>query len=409
MSRASPARVAAAKALVAVDDGAHLDEVLAELAPSEGPDRDLAWFLAFGVVRRRGEVDASLRPHLSRPLGGLDAEVRAVLRVGAFESRFARTRAHAVVHQAVEVARALGVGRASGLVNAVLRRVKEPTELARADALNHPAWLVERWTARYGEAATDAWCEANNEPSPLFLVTRDPEAPSPLPEAEPVELGGERVPGCWRVPDGPAKVPDLPGFASGLWWVQDAAAVWMTDLVPVEPGMRVLDACAAPGGKALRLASQGAVVTAVDRDPLRLDRMSRSVARIGRFDITLREHDWVKHGPLTDTFQAVFVDAPCTALGTVRRHPEIRWRRQPGDLAAASVLQRQILDRAAESVGEGGVLVYSVCSPEPEESTAVVADFLDRHPAFEHEEERLTAPPRAGEDAHYGARLRRNR
>lgn len=405
MSGANPARVGAARALVAVEEGTHLDDVLVDVAPSEGVDRDLCWFLAFGVVRRRGEVDAALRPLLSRPLGGLDPEVRATLRVGAFEVLFARTRAHAAVHQAVEVARALKVGRASGLVNAVLRKVRLPADIARADGLNHPEWLVERWTERYGAAETDRWCAANNEPPPLFVVAADVEGGPPVPGAvEPVGLAWA-VPGVWQVDRVGAAIPSLPGFAEGRWWVQDAAAVWMADLVPVELGDTVLDTCAAPGGKALRLWARGAKVTATDRDPLRLDRMRESLERVGA-ELELRRHDWGERG-LEERFDAVLVDAPCTALGTVRRHPEIRWRRHPPDIQAAAVRQRRILHHAAGSVRVGGALVYSVCSPEPEEGPDVVRDFLADWPDFEQEEERSTYPPRIGEDAHYGARLRR--
>lgn len=406
MSRASPARVAAARAMVAVEAGAHLDEALEGVAPEGGVDRDLAWFLAFGAVRHRGIVDASLRPHLSRTLGSLDAEVRAVLRVGAFESLYARTKPHAVVHQGVEVARALKLGRASGLVNAVLRKVKMPTQMGVAEGLSHPAWLVDRWTRRYGEEAVAEWCAANNEPPPLFVVALDPSDPRPpIAGAVPAELDGKALPGVWRLDRVGAPIPSLPGFPEGRWWVQDAAAVSMADLVPANAGDEVLDACAAPGGKSLRLASRGARVTATDRDPLRLDRMRHAVDRVG-LDITMKVHDW-EAASLEQAFDAVLVDAPCTALGTVRRHPEIRWRRQPRDVTAVTEIQRRLLDRAAAAVRPGGTLVYSVCSPEPEEGSLVVSDFLAEHRAFEQEVERLTAPPESGEDAHYGVRLRR--
>ncbi len=395
--------MAAAQALVAVDEGAHLDEALAHWAPPAGPDRDLAWFLAYGTVRRRGHVDGALRSRVSRPLGGLDAGVRAVLRVGAFEKLFARTEPYAVVHQAVEVVRALGLGRASGMVNAVLRRVAPASDLRPDEAADHPAWLLARWTDRYGEAATLAWCRANGEPPPLFVVTRG--EPPGIDAAVPASLGGQQVPGVWQVAaSGP--VPSLPGFAEGHWWVQDLAAVAMADLVQARPGMRVLDACAAPGGKAFRLASQGAQVRAVDRDVARLDRIQESRGRLG-FDVPLQVHDW-REGPLDEQYDAVLVDAPCTALGTIRRHPEIRWRRQPSDIAEMANHQRTILEAAAASVAPGGALVYAVCSPEPEEGRDVVANFLARHADFEQEEERATAPPENGEDAHFGVRMRRH-
>jgi 16S rRNA (cytosine967-C5)-methyltransferase len=162
----NPGRVAAVRALIEVEKGSHVEEALAAFAPDGGPDRGLAWFVALGVLRHRSRVDAALRPHLERPVGNLDPGVRAVLRAGAFEKLFARTPPHAVVNEAVNIAQAVGVGRAKGLVNAVLRRVVEPVDLSRAEVLDHPQWLLDRWTKRYGADAVDAWCTRNNEPAP---------------------------------------------------------------------------------------------------------------------------------------------------------------------------------------------------------------------------------------------------
>lgn len=407
---ANPGRVAAARALVRVDEGAHLEEVLADLLP-EGPDRGLGWFLAFGVLRHRGEVDAALRPHLRQPLQALDAPVRAVLRLGAFEKRFARTRPHAVVHQAVEVARKLGAGRASGLVNAVLRRVGEPEGMARSDALNHPAWLVARWDARYGREATEAWCRANNEPPPLTVVLRDPEAEGALRDAglslRPAKAGGQIIEGAFTLEDQAGPVPELPGFAEGRLWVQDAASVAVADLTGAGQGTRVLDACAAPGGKSFRLASRGAQVTAVDLSEPRLALLRESAHRLG-LPVEAHTHDWLT-GPLpgAEPFDVVLVDAPCTGLGVARRHPEIRWRRLEPDLWAAAEKQLRILANAATHVRPGGVLVYAVCSPEPEEGRGVVEAFLADHPDFREEDGFATAPPTDDEDAFQAVRLRR--
>ncbi len=394
-------RLAAAKALVATEEGAHLDEALAATAPPLGPDRDQAWFLAYGVERRRGHVDAALRVHLTRPLGDLDPPVRAVLRVGAFEKLYARTAAHAIVHEAVEVARALGAGKAHGMVNAVLRRVAPPERLGTADALDHPAWIVQRWTARYGADAARRWCEDNAAPPPLFVVRQQGAAG---PEGEAVALHGQPLAGVLRVRVS-APIPDLPGFAEGGFWVQDAASVAVCDLVPVQEGMRVLDACAAPGGKSFRLASRGANVVAVDRSDQRLDLVRQGAGRL-RLPVATRLHDW-STGPLGETFDAVLVDAPCSGLGTLRRHPEIRWRRSESDLVRAAVLQERILEAAAASVAPSGSLVYAVCSPEPEEGEEVAARFLASHPEFGREESVSTAPPEIGEDAHFGTRMRK--
>ncbi|MCA9492825.1 MAG: hypothetical protein KC621_22985, partial [Myxococcales bacterium] len=277
---ASPARVAAAAALIAVEEeGIHLEDALAARLPEDKADRDLGWFLAYGVLRHRGHVDAALRGSCSRPLGGLDPAVRAALRVGAFERLYARTRPHAVVHQAVEVVRALGAGRAHGLVNAVLRRLPGPDELdlSRADRLDTPAWLVDRWTERYGEAAVDAWCEANTEPPPLFVVAKDPSAPLPS-DGAPVAVAGRTLPGVARI--APSDPTARAGFAEGAFWVQDAASVAVADLVP-DDAVRVLEPCAAPGGKSFRLASRGKQVFAADRDGRRLELLRQGAERLG--------------------------------------------------------------------------------------------------------------------------------
>ncbi|MBW1880128.1 MAG: MFS transporter [Deltaproteobacteria bacterium] len=407
---ANRGRVAAARALLGVERGLHVEDVLAEQAAVRGDDRALAWYLTLGVLRRRPHVDASLRPALRQPLTRLDSEVRATLRVGAFEILFARTQRYAAVHQAVEVARALGVGRASGLVNAVLRRVEEPRQLSRADALDHPPWLVARWDERYGPEATQRWCDRNNVPAKLFAVVRDdPEAlAGQWREAGlavgSVSIGDVSLPDVLQVEEHRGTVTDLPGFAEGLFWIQDAASVAVADLVEVGEGTRVLDACAAPGGKSFRLASRGAQITAVDQDPRRLDMMRESLDRLS-LQADLGVHDWLGGSLPEGRWDAVLVDAPCTALGLLRRHPDIRWRRQLVDVIQAPERQRIILANAAAHVAPGGQLVYAVCSPEPEEGPQVVTWFLENHPEFALDRTLSTAPPRGDEDAFQAARL----
>ena len=405
MKGANPARIAAARALVAVEQGRFVQEVLSEDPPAKKEDRALAWHLALGVLRRRAELDAALRVHLSRPLTGMDAEVRAVLRMGAFEKLFSRTKTYAVVDQGVRVAKALRLGRASGLVNAVLRRVEAPKELTRCERLNHPAWLIARWDARYGREATEAWCSKNQDEPPLTVVGRG-EGTFALPTQE-VTLFGRPLAKVGVVETRGGPVDELPGFADGGFWVQDAAAVAMADLVRAGPKMDVLDACAAPGGKAFRLVDQGATVKAIDRCKDRLARLTASARRLG-MEIPTEVHDW-EAGPLESlgTFDAVLLDAPCSGLGTVRRHPEIRWRRQENDLEEMAQRQLTILRHVAPAVRRGGALVYTVCSSEPEEGGAVVQAFLAQNDDFSEVERRCTAPPEGDEDAHFGVRLER--
>ncbi|MEN0064487.1 MAG: transcription antitermination factor NusB [Myxococcota bacterium] len=406
MSTSSPARLAAARALIAVEEGAHLDQALVA-ASVAGADRDLAWFLAYGVTRRRGEVDAALRPRLTRPLTGLDPAVRAVLRLGAFERLFARTRPHAAVHQAVEVMKAIGPKRASGLVNAVMRRVGPAKNLREAESHNLPDWLWERWVERYGAEAAAAWATEAAEPPPLFVVARDPEQPLAA-EERPDELAPlPALAGVYRSGASSARVESWRGYEAGAWWIQDAAAVQMADLVQEAKGLHILDAFAAPGAKAFRLVSRGARVHAVDRDEDRLAKVREGAARLN-LSVETTCHDWTSGtGALSPDYDVVLADAPCTALGTLRRHPEVRWRRQPADLEHLAKRQRSLLATVSQLVRPGGALVYAVCSPEPEEGAEVIADFVAAHPMFRVEATRETAPPTQGEDAHFGCRLRR--
>ncbi len=233
-TRANPGRVSAARALAAVEDGAFAEEILGT-ARLSSRDIGLSWFLTFGVLRCRGRVDAALRARLHTPLGGLDPFVRAVLRLGAFEKLHGRAQPHVVVHQAVQVARVIGAGRASGLINAVLRRVEEPAHLTQADALDHPAWLVARWTARYGVEATERWCTSNREPPPLTLA-----GPALWDGAAALQTdgrtvvrarcGGTEVPDAVTVTGHRGQIDSLPGFAEGRFWIQDAAAIHVADM-----------------------------------------------------------------------------------------------------------------------------------------------------------------------------------
>lgn len=403
---ANKGRIAAARALTSVDSaGAHIEEALAQTLP-KGRDRSLGWFLAMGTLRRRAEVDASLSAHLREPLATLQSEVRSVLRMSAYEKLFGRSQAHAVVHQAVEVARAIGVGRASGLVNAIIRRVEPATDMSRAEILNHPAWLVARWDDRYGVDATSAWCMANLEQAPITLVVKDGKARERIATdgrtLTPVEIHGIEVPGIYRLEGHEGPIPDLAGFEEGDFWVQDAAAAAVADLANATEGLQILDACAAPGGKTFRMASQGATVTCADRDRYRLKKVRRSARRLG-LTIETHIHSWTEGPSQLGQFDVVLVDAPCSGLGTIRRHPDIKWRRIEPDLTTAAALQIDILRGAAAHVKPGGRLIYGVCSPEPEEGGGVASTFLAENGDFSMHSTLCTAPPTSDEDSHYAA------
>lgn len=393
--RANPGRVAAVRALIAIEGGTNADEALAQAAPADPADRALAWNLAMGVLRHRPALDEGIRVAARRAVWTLDPPVLAVLRAGAYELAFARTPPHAAVDQAVEAARAVGAGHASGLVNAVLRKVQVPLE---GDvALGFPAWLVDRWRAQLG-ADADAFLRACADPADIHLVARD----DPAGVAAAFQKAGiVLVPvgeGIFRLPPRSGRVDDLPGYAEGRWWIMDPAAVAVADLVPPVPA--VLDACAAPGGKSLRLAARGMRVVATDLDAERLARVEQNARRVG-LTLTTAVHDW-SAGARPESFPAVLVDAPCTALGLVRRNPELRWRRTLADIAAAAKKQKVILSNAARCVAPGGALVYAVCSPEPEEGPEVAAAL-----GWPIEAVFTNAGNPTGGDVFWGCRMRR--
>lgn len=389
MARANPGRVAAARALMAVETGSHVEDVLARVAPEAGPDRGLAWHIALGVLRRRGTVDALLQPHVKKSLAKLDPPVLAALRVGAFEKAFSRTPPHAAVSQGVEVCRAVGGRRAAGLVNAVLRRV-ETDAVPSAPEADLPGWLCERW------AHAGTWLERLQRPAPICGVLRDGPVEG-LPTV-PLDAGLLRVEGAFALAPDVGAIDALPGFSEGAWWVMDPAAAAVADLVRSRlagDAPTVLDACAAPGGKSLRLASRGVRVTAVDQSASRLARVGEGSRRTG-LPVRTFTHDWLDGPhPELERFDAVLVDAPCTGLGTVRRHPEIKWRRLASDPAGMALRQAPILEAASHHVGPGGVLVYAVCSPMEEEGLPVVSGLA----GWRVVDQLVTFPPAGDEDA----------
>ena len=396
--RINPGRIAVVQVLLAVDQGEHVEDALARLAPVDPGDRALAWNLALGVLRRRSGLDAVLVKAARRAIRTIDGATLAVLRMAIYERRYTRVPPHAAVDQAVEVAKAVGVGHAAGFVNAVLRH-QDGFEASHEDWLGHPAWLRDRWRSRHGTAA-DIWMEANNRPASVYLVAKeDPAGVARTFQHQGVTLipaGGD----VFRI-EAPGSIPELPGFAEGRWWIMDPAAVAVADLVgDLPPGTEVLDVCAAPGGKSFRLSARGYRVTATDIDPDRLTRVSDGAARLG-LDITTAVHDWAS-GPRKGTYDVVLVDAPCTGLGTLRRHPDIRWRRHLHDVTAAASRQRAILMNAAQVVRPGGALVYAVCTPEPEEGVDVA-----RKLGWAVEDTFDNAPGLDGQDVFWGVRMRR--
>jgi 16S rRNA (cytosine967-C5)-methyltransferase len=333
-----------------------LDALPGQLAPR---DRAAAHRIAAAVLRRAGSLDAVLEPFLRREPPPV---VRQALRAGAAELLLLGTPAHAAVAATVAV-----VPRPfAGLVNAVLRKVSTdgPAALAELDAerLDTPPWLWSAWHAAFGEAVR-AIARAHQHPPPLDLTLA---AGAAAPE------GAEVLPtGTARLPEG-TRVQDLPGFAEGAFWVQDAAAALPARLLGARPGERVADLCAAPGGKTAQLAAAGAAVTAVERDPRRLARLRENLARL-KLAAELVEADAASWAPGGPGFDAVLLDAPCTATGIIRRHPDIPHLKRAAEVASMAETQARLLAHAATLLRPGGRLVLATCSLQPEEGEAHLA------------------------------------
>lgn len=359
---------------------APLDDALDRLAAEAAlPHRDeaLARAIAVASFRRFGTIRKALQDRLDRA-PPKEPEALALLVTGVAQILCLGVPDHAAVDLTVALARGQrGLGHLTGFVNALLRRVARERDaiLSNADPLtvDTPEWLGIRWQARYG-AQAGAIAEAHRRGAALDVTVKD----EPAAWAE--RLGGELLPtGSLRVGERTA-VRDLPGYAEGAWWVQDAAAAMPARLLHVRPGERVLDLCAAPGGKTAQLASAGAEILAVDRSEPRLRRLIENMARLG-FTVQTKVADALAL-EVEHRFDAVLLDAPCSATGTIRRHPDVPWIKGEADLRKLADLQTRLLDKAAALTRPGGRLVFCTCSLEPDEGEAQIAAFLNRRPDF---------------------------
>jgi 16S rRNA (cytosine967-C5)-methyltransferase len=407
----APARRVALEALASVAAGHELPDALArsrDRLPDER-DRALAAAIVIGTLRWRARLDHHLAQAAARPLERLDPVVLEILRLSLFQLLFLeRVPASAVVDDAVSMARRAGKSSAGGFVNAVLRALSRargslvvpaaPLAIASAEdraraieALHvggsHPRWLVARWIDRLGIEAASAWVAFDNaEPLMTLRVNRRRHTREALARML-HEHGVETTPARFA-PDALVVVAGNPlrghDAASGDFLVQDEASQLVPLMLGVGPGHRVLDACAAPGGKTLVLADhldgRGVLIAADAR--LRRVGLLRALLRAHDAAVPIVVHDLERAVPFAAAFDRVLLDAPCTGLGTLRRDVDIRWRRQEGDIAAAAARQRRMLAVAAGAVAPGGRLVYATCSSEPEENEEVVAAFLADTPGF---------------------------
>ena len=349
-----------------------------ELARLSERDRAFVRAATATALRRLGQIEHLLGGLLATPLPAKSGSAREILIVAAAQILFMRVPAHAAIDTAVEMARNdRGARHFAGLVNAVLRRLSEAGLDAETDRatlhLNTPAWLWRRWCAHYGEDIACAIADRHTKDPPLDITVKA----NPQDWAE--TLGGVVLPtGTVRIASPRGRIEDLPGYASGDWWVQDAAAALPALLIGDLAGLRVLDLCAAPGGKTAQLAAAGASVTALDQSPARLERLQENLARLRlHADIVVADAAAYK---APEAYDAVLLDAPCTATGIVRRNPDIPHLKSESDLTRLPPLQARMLDNAVSLVKPGGLVVYCTCSLEPEEGDHQIERLLERSP-----------------------------
>jgi 16S rRNA (cytosine967-C5)-methyltransferase len=398
----APARIAAYETVLAVAAGrADLPAALAHTRARLRDERDraLAGEIATGTLRWQGAFDHVIEQFAGRPPGRLDPEILAILRTGMFQLlHLDRVPASAVVDDAVQLARKAGKKSAAGFVNALLRRVsRERTRLPLPDrppldvlavTLSHPRWLAARWLERHGLENATRWARFNNSAAPLTLRVNTLQTTADaliadLDAAGVTVVRGRFAPGALIVAAGNPLLTPL--AHTGVFVVQDEASQLVGEYVAAAAGERVLDACASPGGKTTQIAAamQGrGTVVAADVRGRRIDLLARTVAASRAPNIRVVQADARATPAFETVFDAVLVDAPCSGLGTIRRDPDVRWRRSEADLTAFAAAQREMLTSLATVVRPGGRIVYSTCSSEPDENEAVVADFLAAHRAF---------------------------
>ncbi|MEE2930601.1 MAG: transcription antitermination factor NusB [Pseudomonadota bacterium] len=419
------ARLAAAELLMTVlEENRTLEEALATTESFDalsGADRGFARAMTSAAIRQLGRIDAGLAPFLNRPLETATPPSRALLRIGAAQAWLLETPDHAVVGETVAAAKLWPrAHRATGFLNAVLRKVvadRSAFDDAPVEA-NWPAWLRTIAIQGLGAKAANTLVAAQTETPDIYLTPKNGD-----PQALSTRVDGEVTAGYSVRVSGQA-IDTIPGYETGDWWVQDVAATLPARLLNAVAEDKILDICAAPGGKTMQLAASGANVTAIDRSKPRLKRLKQNLWRTG-FHGTVETvlADATQWRPDTPV-DKILLDAPCSALGTLRRNPEGAWIKSPTDVARFSNIQERLLRASLEMLEPGGTLIYCVCSPLPHEGVEIVDRVLQdtaaaRLPVKPHEIQGfepsisalgdvLTLPNASfAHDAFYIARLKR--
>lgn len=395
------------------------EQVYAQHPQMPRRDRSFLNALVYGVLRWRGQLDWIAAHFSKRPLEKIDPGVLNIIRLGLFQIvHLSRIPVSAAVNTSVEMVKRSGKPWVGGFVNAMLRAaaagfasVPFPDERidpigALAAGKSFPAWLIERWSRRYGVAETGALCDALNRIPPITLRTntlktsRENLIGALSSEFAEIEATPQAPDGIWAC-NPRRSIPELEAFQQGWFQVQDEAAQLVSLLLQPRAGHRVLDACAGLGGKTGHLAqlmeNRGSI-TALDRNAHKLGRLEREMQRLGITIVQTCANDLEQETGLNDLgcFDRILVDAPCSGLGVLRRNPDTRWAASKKNLSPYRERQGHILDRLTGLLKPGGVLVYAVCSMEPEESEQVAEAFVERNPGFTHEK---FDPPAAQADA----------
>ncbi len=434
-------------------DNLTLDRVLDDLAPAATAlsrrDRALYNQLVYGVLRWRSRLDAVMGAHASRPVHQITPTIRNILRIGLFQLLLMdRIPASAAVNTSVDLVRRNASPRSAGFVNAVLRSaLRHPERSGLPDAHQSPAahmagaksfplWLITRWTDRLGRAAVGRLCDAINAVPPITLrCNRLKNSPTELVAAltsqvEQVNIL-DGVCGALNIIGPCTPIAQMRAFADGRFAVQDGAAQLVSQLLAPQPGETVLDACAGLGGKTTHLAQlmqNWGDVVAMDNAPAKLACLEKEAHRLGIGIIRTRsvDLDCMPADASLPRFDRILLDAPCTGLGVLRRNPDAKWSSRESDIARCARREARFLERVTGLVKAGGVLVFAVCSMEPEENEQVIAHFLKKHPDFAIDDHRSsetdavaayldadgflrTAPHIHGLDGFFAARLRRKR
>ncbi|MDX1588321.1 MAG: 16S rRNA (cytosine(967)-C(5))-methyltransferase RsmB [Oleiphilaceae bacterium] len=430
MSARDP-RAQAARVLYAVtQQGRSLNQLMPPLlAGYDGPGRGQLQDWCFGSCRWYHRLDGELSQRLRKPLGRNQSLIHCLLIVGLYQLRHTRIAPHAAIHETVAAARTLGAPGMTGLVNAVLRsaaREGEPTPATDAITTSHPQWMLDKLRGNYPQQ-WQGIAQNNNSHPPMTLRVNRRHLSRERALQQLASLGIEASP-CQLAPlgiqlDQPVPVEALPGFQEGAFSVQDEAAQLCTTLLDVQPGQRVLDACAAPGGKTgaiLESQPELAELVALDQDGTRLERVQENLDRIGLM-ATLKAADaretqqWWDGRP----FERILLDAPCSGTGVIRRHPDIKLLRRESDIKALADLQLALLEQCWSTLAVGGRLVYATCSVFPQENSRIVQRFA--HTRLDAQLEliqldwgddtgygRQLLPQQGGHDGFFYASLRKN-